>query len=130
MYHTPPNTLDVVPLMLVRITPNSDFALSGAAEATFTLPKEQLGQRGFAVQLFHQTGTKKRTGYTPIWTFDKSSLKDDTLTFAFTPPKMTIAKGTTYVLVLYGDDKSKTPASASPSPSPSASAAPVASPTP
>jgi hypothetical protein len=132
MYHTPPNTLDVVPLMLVRLTPNTDFALDGAAQASFTLPKEQVAQRGFAVQLFHETGTKKRTSYTPIWTFDKSSLKDDTLTFDFTPPKMTIAKSSTYVLVLYGDDKSKAGASPSPaaSSSPAPSATPAASPSP
>lgn len=129
MYHTPPNTLDVVPLLLVRITPNADFALDGPAQAAFTLPKEQVAQRGFAVQLFHQTGTKKHAGYTPIWTFDKSSLKEGTLTFDFTPPKMTIPKGSTYVLVLYGDDKSKAPASSA-SPSATPSATPAASPTP
>lgn len=126
MYHTPANTLDVVPLMMVHITPNADFALNGAAQAQFTLPKEQLGGRGFAVQLFRTKTSKKHTDYMPIWTFDKSNLKDDTLTFDFTPPKMTIPKGTTYVLVLYGDDKSKV----SPSPSASASASPAASATP
>lgn len=124
MYHTPPNTLDVVPLLMVHITPNADFALNGPAQAQFTLPKEQLGGRGFAVQLFKAKIAKKHTDYTPIWTFDKSNLKDNTLTFDFTPPKMTIPKGSTYVLVLYGDDKSK----ATPSPSSSASPASTASP--
>lgn len=133
MYHTPPNTLDVIPLMMVDITPNADFALNGAAQAQFTLPKEQLGGRGFAVQLFKAKTVKKHTDYTPIWTFDKSNLKDTTLTFDFTPPKMTIPKGTTYVLVLYGDDKSKVsppPASGSPSPSAPATPSPAASATP
>jgi hypothetical protein len=46
-------------------------------------------------------------------------LNDNTLTFSFEPPKMTIAKGSTYTLVLYGDDKSMVP-----SPSPSASGLP------
>lgn len=126
MVHTPANSLDVVPLLMVHITPNGDFALDGPAVAQFTIPKEQLAGRGFAVQLFQATTHRKRTDYKPIWTFDKSSLKEDTLTFEFTPPKMTIAKGATYVMVLYGDDKSKV--SPSPSSSPSGSAMP--SPTP
>ncbi len=126
MYHTPTNTLDVVPLIMVHITPTGDFALDGPAVAQFTLPKEQIGERGFAVQLFQATTHKKRTDYKPIWTFDKSNLKDTTLTFEFTPPKMTITKGTTYVMVLYGDDKSKV--SPSPSGSPLGSAIPSATP--
>jgi len=125
MYHTPVNSLDVVPLLIVHISPSGDFPLEGRAVAQFTLPKEQIGQRGFAVQLFQATTHKKRTDYKPIWTFDKSTLKDDTLSFEFTPPKMTIAKGATYVMVLYGDDKSKV----SPAPSDSPSTLPSAAPT-
>ncbi len=123
MYHTPANTLDVVPLMIVQFSPSADFALNGPASAQFTLPKEQTAQRGFAVQLFQATTHKKHTDYKPIWTFDKSTLADATLTFAFTPPKMTIAKNSTYVLVLYGDDKSKV----SPVPSGSPGGLPTAS---
>jgi hypothetical protein len=124
MKHIPENTLDVVPLMMVRLTPDTDFTLHGGAQAQFTLPKEQLADRGFALQLFAQTTHKKHTAYTPIWTFDKSTLKDTTLTFSFIPPKTTIAKGSTYALVLYGDDKSKASSSPSPSPSPGPSSAP------
>lgn len=122
MYHLPKNTLDVVPLMLVHITPNADFTLNGPAQAQFTLPKDQTVQRGFAVQLFQAKSSKHRTNYTPVWTFDKSTLKDGTLTFDFTPPKMTIPKNSSYVLVLYGDDKSKV------SPSPAGTAQPSATP--
>lgn len=138
MVHTPANTLDVVPLMMVSITANGDFPISGNAVAQFTLPQEQIAGRGFAVQLFQETTSHRKTSYNAIWTFDKSYLSNNTLTFNYTPPKMTIAKGTTYALVLYGDDKSKqtpspkptaTPkASASPSTSPAASASPSASP--
>lgn len=138
MYHKPPNTLDVVPLMMVHVTPNADFALTDSVAAQFTLPKEQVAQRGFAVQLFQATtNKKKKTDYKPIWNFDKSTLKDDTLTFDFTPPKMKIPKGSTYVLVLFGDDKSKespapsavpsssaNPTSATPVPSPASTASP------
>lgn len=125
MYHTPSNTIDVVPLIMAHLTPNSDFLLDGAAIAQFTLPPDQVANRGFAVQLFEETTKKKKTYYRPIWTFDKSTLKDGTLTFDFNPPKTTIPKGSTYDLVLFGDTKKGSPApSSSPAPAPSASASP------
>ena len=127
MYHTPSNTINVVPLIMTRVTPSTDFLLDGEAIAEFTLPPDQVENRGFAVQLFEQTSHKNKTYYRPIWTFDKSTLKDGTLTFDFNPPKTTIPKGTTYVLVLFGDTKKGTPA---PSAAPSASASPDSGATP
>jgi hypothetical protein len=129
MYHTPVNTINVTPLIMAHLTPNQDFVLDGPAVAQFTLPADQAEHRGFAVQLFEETtNKKKKTSYRPIWTFDKSTLKDDTLTFEFTPPKMTIPKNTTYVVVLFGDTKKETPApSGSPSASPSSNASPSSS---
>ncbi|HET7815335.1 MAG TPA: hypothetical protein VFL13_13295 [Candidatus Baltobacteraceae bacterium] len=124
MVHTPAGSLDTVPLMMVHLTPNADFIVNGWAEASFTLPKEQVQERGFAVQLFKASVSKKRTTYEPIWTFDKSTLKENTLTFSFDPPKTTIPKGGTYVLVLYGDDKSKV---TSPAPAATGSSAPATS---
>lgn len=117
MVHVPANTLDTVALMMVQLTTNADFTLDGWANAQFTLPKEQVDGRGFAVQLFQVNKHKKSVDYKPIWTFDKSTLNDTTLTFSFKVSKMTIAKGSTYTLVLYGDDKSS--ASAVPSGLPS-----------
>ena len=134
MVHVPQNSLDVVPLMMVTLEPNADFPLDGWVNAQFTLPKEQTTDRAFAVQLFSQATKKKNVSYTPIWTFDNFTLQDSTLLFSFKPPKMKIAKNSTYVLVLYGDDKSKTSASPSSSPSPtpsdSASTSPGPSPSP
>jgi hypothetical protein len=129
MVHTPANTLDVVPLIMVQLTTNGDFPVDGWVNAQFTLPKAQIDGRGFAVQLFQAAKHKKGVDYRPIWTFDKSVLNDTTLTFSFKSPKMTIAKGSTYTLVLYGDDKSNVRSgSASPSASPSASSSPSAAP--
>lgn len=115
MVHVPANTLDTIPLVMVQLTTNDDFTLDGWVSAQFTLPQSQIGGRGFAVQLFQVSQHHHSATYKPIWTFDKSVLNDTTLTFSFEPPKMTIGKGSTYTLVLYGDDRS-----ASPSPSPSA----------
>ncbi|HZT11402.1 MAG TPA: hypothetical protein VFA29_01230 [Candidatus Baltobacteraceae bacterium] len=137
MVHTPVNSLDVVPLMMVTMTTNNgDFPLSGWAAADFTLPKEMVEGRGFALQLFQQTTSHRRTHYNAIWTFDKSILTDTTLTFNFQPPSMTIAKNSTYVLVLYADDKAQvtpTPvptATRSAAPSSAPSSAPSGSPAP
>ena len=114
--------LDVVPLMLVTITPNAPFELSGEAIAQFTLPKAQIGGRGFALQVFSVSSSHGKPAYKPLWTFAHSTLDKTTLTFSFVEPKMTIAKGATYAVVLYGDDLD-----VSPSPSPSPSLTPSAS---
>lgn len=118
MVHIPANSLDTVALMMVQMTTNSDFNVDGWANAQFTLPKTEVDGRGFAVQLFQVNKRKKGVEYKPVWTFDKSTLNDTTLTFSFQPPKMKIAKGSTYMLVLYGDDRSAA-ASAAPSAEPS-----------
>lgn len=130
--------------MMVQLTTSGDLNLDGWANAQFTLPKADVDGRGFALQLFQVNKHKKNVDYKPIWTFDKSTLNDTTLTFSFKPPKMKIDKGSTYMLVLYGDDKSTAPsalpsalpsgapASALPSTAPSGepSITPAASPTP
>lgn len=116
MVHIPANSLDTVALLMVQLTPGGDLPLDGWANAQFTLPKSQVDGRGFAVQLFQENKNKSGVSYKPIWTFDKSKLNDTTLTFSFHPPKMKIAKGSTYMLVLYGDARQN----ASPSPTPSA----------
>lgn len=136
MVHVPASTLDTVALVMVQLTTNSDFSLDGWANAQFTLPKSEVDGRGFALQLFLVNKHKKGVSYKPIWTFDKSTLSDTTLAFSFPTPKMKIAKGSTYMLVLYGDDKSSASAapsgspSASPTVSPAGSASPSAAPSP
>jgi hypothetical protein len=124
MVHAPKNALNVVALMMVTLTTSADFPLNGLAIAQFTLPKEQIGGRGFALQLFLQRTQGKSKSYAPVLSLDKSSLEKETLIFGFMPPKITVAKGNTYVLVLYGTDISASSAptgSASPSPNPSSS---------
>jgi hypothetical protein len=129
MVHVPKNVLNAEALMMVTITSSADFPLDGLAIAQFTLPKEQIGSRGFALQLFLQRVQGKTKSYAPVLSLDKSSLQKETLIFGFTPPKITVGKGNTYVLVLYGTDISASPttsasASAGPSPSPNPSSSP------
>lgn len=128
MVHIPANTLNTVALMLVQLTTNADLPVDGWASAQFTLPKSEVDGRGFALQLFQvNKGKHNRVDYKALWTLDKSTLSDTTLTFSFKPPKTKIAKGSTYTLVLYGDQKTASPSSA---PSAAASASPAPSLTP
>jgi hypothetical protein len=102
MVHIPKNVSQVVPLMTVSISTTADFPLDGLAIASFTVPKDQIPGRGFALQLFVQRTQGKTKSYLPVLSLDKSSLQSNTLVFGFMPPKFTVAKNTTYVLALYG----------------------------
>ena len=111
-----------VALAAVRMSVSADEIISGAGEANFTLPSDQLVKdRGFAIQLFHET-TGKHNKHTDTFmgsysTFDVDA-KTSTLHFAFDVPPLQVKKGETWLFVLYGD------ALASPSPSPSPTSSP------
>ena len=126
MVHVPKDVTKVTTLMTVAITTNADFPLDGLAIASFTLPKDQIPGRGFALQLFLQRMQGKAKTYAPVISLDKSSLQKNMLIFGFTAPKFTVAKNNTYVLVLYGTGIPS--ASASPAPTSSASPSPTTSP--
>ncbi len=104
MAHVPKDVTKVTALMTVAISTSADFPLNGLAIASFTLPKDQIPGRGFALQLFLQRMQGKTKAYAPVISLDKSSLQKNTLIFGFTPPKFTVAKNNTYVLVLYATD--------------------------
>lgn len=128
-----PNTKSVATTALIalRVTTNADVALNGTASADFILPQGQVGGRGFAVQLFHET-TARRNRHTDtfVGSYAKSTVSGTTLHFAITPPQVTSKRGETWLFVLYGDELPS--ASAPPSPGPSASTGnfPSASPAP
>lgn len=120
LVHIPAGALNVTPLVLVRMQPSADFLLQGDAVAQFTLPKEQIGSRGFVLQLFAETVRHKHRDYRALYTFNKSSLEKTTLTFDFAVPKLTVTKNSVYVFVLYAGGEP----SGSPSPKPAVSASP------
>ncbi len=115
-------------LVTVRMSVSTDEVIKDHAEANFTLPADQLVKdRGFAIQLFHET-TGKHNKHTDTFmgsysTFDVDA-KTDTLHFAFDAPPLQVKKGETWLFVLYADKL------ASPSPSASASADSSNSPSP
>lgn len=130
MVNPDPKALATIALMTIRLHTDADEILEGKAIAEFTLPKEQIGGRGFAVQLFHESVKKKKTTDDFIGNYADSKLKDQTLRFELTMPKLQVKKDETWLLVLYGDELPSASASPGASASPNASASPVASPSP
>lgn len=139
MINPDPKAVATVALVTVRMKTDGDVTLEGHARAVFTLPKEQIGGRGFAVQLFHESiGKKNKRDDRFFGTFNDSKLSGNSLTFEMDLPKLPVKKDETWMLVLYGDElptSSSSPsanpsASASASPSASASASPSANPSP
>jgi len=139
MNNPDPKAVATVPLMAVRLKADGDVTLDGHARAVFTLPKEQIGGRGFAVQLFQEfIGRKNKHEDHFFGSFNNSKLSADTLTFEMDIPQLPVKKGEIWMLVLYGDElpsasgspSAKPSASASASPSGSPSAAPSGSPSP
>lgn len=130
MENPDPKAVATVPLMEVRIKTDADVVLEGKAIAEFTLPKEQIGGRGFAVQLFRQTVKKGKTNDIFMGSYSDSKLEKTTLRFTLVMPKFQVKKNETWMLVLYGDElpSASTSPSSSASPQSSASPSPSASP--
>lgn len=128
LQHAVKDTVAVTPLELLTMTPSANFVIQGNVIAQFTLPHEQIAGRGFALQIFERTAHKNKVHYRPIYSFDKSSLHGNSLDFSFKAPKITVPKGTTYALVLYGGDRPTV--TASPVSSAQPDAKPSATPTP
>ena len=130
MQNPDPKAVATVALMTVRLKTDADEILEGKAMADFTLPKEQIGGRGFAVQLFHEIVKKKQVVDTFMGSYSESKLDKNTLKFQLTMPKMQVKKGETWLLVLYGDELPSASASPKGSASPGAGASPdvIASP--
>jgi len=135
-----PKAVATVALMTLRMHTDADVVLAGKMSIDFTLPKEQIGGRGFAVQLYRETEHKKKVTDTFFGNYAKSNLEGTTLHFDLDAPALQVKKDEVWLLVLYGDElpsastsPSASPSASpngSPSASPSASASPSPSPSP
>ncbi|MHB8147719.1 MAG: hypothetical protein ACYDGM_10740 [Vulcanimicrobiaceae bacterium] len=133
MVNPDPKAVATEALLAVRLHADADVALHGLASADFTLPKAQIGGRGFAIQVFHEAiGHHKKITETFLGSYAKSTLKGTTLHFALALPQITVKKDEVWLFVLYGDDRPSASGSpsAAPSASPSASSAPSSTPAP
>ncbi|HEY5258958.1 MAG TPA: hypothetical protein VIJ12_11340 [Candidatus Baltobacteraceae bacterium] len=134
MNNPDPSAVATTPLLALRMSVDGDVTLDGAASADFTLPKEQIGGRGFAIQLFAETqGKRHKISDRYLGSYSQSTLDGTTLHFSFTPPMVTVKKGETWLFVLYGDERpsgSASPAQGSATPSGSPAAGDSAAPAP
>jgi hypothetical protein len=126
MENPDPKAVATVALVTLRLHTDADVTLAGKMTVDYTLPKEQVGGRGFAVQLYHESVKKKKTTQTFFGSYSKSHLDGTTLHFELDAPALQVKKDEVWLLVLYGDELPS--ASASPAPSSSASASPSGSP--
>ena len=58
MNNPDPKAVATVALVALRLRTDADVTLAANVTADFTLPKEQLGGRGFAVQLYQPRYSK------------------------------------------------------------------------
>jgi hypothetical protein len=128
MNNPDPKAVATVALIALRLHTDTDVTLAGKAIADFTLPKEQLGGRGFAAQLYHEATHKGKTSDTFIGSYANSKIDGTTLHFELPTPPLPIKKDETWLLVLYGDELPSASASPRVSPSASPSLSPSASP--
>jgi len=129
MTNPDPKALATTALIALRMHADATIIIDGTAIAEFTLPKDQLGGRSYAIQLYQETtDRKKRRNDKFVGTFSDSTLDGSTLRFVFTPPKLEIKKDEVWLFVLYGGETPS--ASAIPSGAPGASAQPSGAPSP
>jgi hypothetical protein len=128
MVNPNPKAVSTIALVELHLRTDADATMSGKASADFSLPKEQIGGRGFAIQLFYETLQKKKRVDKFIGNYNVSKLVGDSiLHFAFDmKPAVQVKNGENWLIVLYGDElppasPSVKASSSAPSPSPSAS---------
>ena len=119
MNNPDPKAVATIALVSLRLRTDADVTLAGKVLVDYTLPKEQIGGRGFAVQLYHEDVKKKKTTDTFFGSYAKSKLEGTTLHFELDSPPLQIKKDETWLVVLYGDELPS--ASASPKTSTSGS---------
>lgn len=131
MTNPDPRALRITPVAAIRLQSDTDFALSGGALVTFSMPRQQVFGRSFAIQLYDEAALRGKRTDQFIATYTKGTIGDTTVQFAFPTPKVTVKRGQIWLLALYGmqfpPGSTPTP---SPSPAASGSASPAASPSP
>jgi hypothetical protein len=123
MTNPDPKAVATVALVSLDLHTDTDVTFAGDVSIDFTLPKEQIGGRSFAVQLYRESGKKESTR-TFFGNYAKSSLAGSTLHFDLdVPAALQVKKDEHWLLVLYGNElpSASTSPSTSPSGSPSAS---------
>jgi hypothetical protein len=134
MTNPDPRALRITPLVAVRLQSDTDFSLNGGAAVQYSIPRQQVATRSFAIQLYNETAVRGKRTDQYVATYTKSTVGDSTVQFAFSTPRVTVKRGQIWLIALYGfqypPGTTPTPspdASTSSSPSPSANPSPTPS---
>lgn len=129
MTNPDPRALRVTPLVAIRLQSDTDFSLNGTAAVNYTIPRQQVSGRSFAIQLYNEAALRGKRTDQFLATYTKLTVGDTTIQFNFTTPRVTVKRGQIWLLALYGMQfpPGTTP---TPSPSPGGSATPSPSPSP
>ncbi|MEO6836656.1 MAG: hypothetical protein ABI231_12235 [Candidatus Tumulicola sp.] len=131
MTNPDPRALRLTPLVAIRLQSDADFALNGNAAVAYTMPRQQVTGRSFAIQLYNEVAVRGKRTDQFLATYTKSAVGDTSVQFVFTTPKVTVKRGQIWLLALYGMQfPPGTTPTPSPNPSASASAAPSSNPSP
>ena len=123
-----PKAVSTTALVSLRVRTSADVEIQGNASADFTLPKEQIGGRIYAVQLYHENlGRKNKVTDTFFGAYSRSKITGNILRFEFSTPKIDIKKNETWLFVLYGAEDPSASGAPTFSPSPGASGSPSSS---
>jgi hypothetical protein len=139
MTNPDPRALRVTPLVAIRLQSDTDFSLNGNAAVSYSLPRQQVSGRSFAIQLYSEAALRGKRTDQILATYTKSTVADTGVQFTFATPKVTVKRGQIWLLALYGmqfppgttptpSPNPSAPASAGPSVNPSPTPSPSASP--
>jgi hypothetical protein len=112
--------LRVTPIVAIRLQSDTDFSLNGNAAVTYVIPRTQFAGRSFAIQLYNEAAVRGKRTDQFLATYSKSTMGQNTVSFNFPTPKVTVKRGQIWLLALYG---MQFPPGSTPTPSPAASAA-------
>jgi hypothetical protein len=115
--------MGITPLMAIRLQSDSNFNLDGLASLQYVLPRQQLPNRGFWVQLYNEGVLRGKRTDQFLASYNKYVSNEQIVQFNFPTPKITVKRGQIWLLALYGLTYPPN-ATATPSPTPAASSSP------
>jgi hypothetical protein len=129
MTNPDPRALRVTPLTAIRLQSDTDFSLNGRASVVYTMPRQQIYGRSFAIQLYNEGAVHGKRTDTYLATYTQAVIGDTTVQFTFPTPTVTVRRGQIWLLAMYG---MQFPPGTTPTPSPTAgaSSSPTTSPSP
>jgi hypothetical protein len=127
MNNPDPRALRVTPLASIRLQSDTDFSLNGGASVEYSMPRQVVATRSFAIQLYNESAVRGKRTDQYVATYTKSTVGDTTVQFSFSTPRVTVKRGQIWLIALYGFQY---PPGTTPTPSPDSSGSGSPSPSP